>query len=326
MGWLLGLIGAAGITLLNLTAAGYRDFFLFLAFYVMLSSGAALCIGLTSRRVRRVRGLRDAEPFDYAPWLGVAALVTGTTITSFLMFKQFILPPRGFPLDPALAALDRWLFLGHDPWTITHSVLGSWQASKLLDLCYTNCWFILMYCFPAIAIAMGKSYEIRLRLVTCWLASWILIGSVAAWVLGSAGPCYYNALVGHNDSFALLNLRLAELGRSAEAAGVTINTLGYQPQLLSTFLNPRLEAVGGISAMPSMHVAMAALFAIGGFQIRRWLGWVMTGFAVAIWVGSVHFGWHYATDGIVGAAMMVTLWKATALLTVARRRPLPDCR
>ncbi|MCJ8158239.1 phosphatase PAP2 family protein [Sphingomonas sp. LaA6.9] len=326
MGRLLGLIGFAGILLLNLTPAGYADFLLYLTFYILLSAGAALCIGFTSHRFRLKRGPVDIEPFDYAPWLGVAAIVTGTTITSFMMFKQFVMPPRGFPLDPALAAFDRWLFLGRDPWTVTHSLIGGWPAAKLLDILYSQFWFILMYCFPAIAIALAKSYEIRLRLVSCWLASWILIGSVAAWILGSAGPCYYNALVGPDASFALLNQRLAELGRSAEAAGVTIHTLGYQPQLLSTFLNPRLEAVGGISAMPSMHVAMAALFAIGGFQIRRWLGWAMTGFAVAIWIGSIHFGWHYASDGVVGAAMMVALWKATALLTRARPAPHRDCR
>ena len=318
MGRLLSLIGIACLILLNLTDADYDDFLIFLGLYMALAGCAALGIGFTTHRIRLARPNSAIEPFDYGAWLGVTALITGMTITCFMIFKQFILPPRGFPFDPFLARLDRWLFLGHDPWTITHALLPSWQAAKLLDLCYTNVWFVVMYCFPAIAITMAKNYEIRLRLVTCWLISWMLIGSAAAWLFGSAGPCYYNALIGPNDSFALLTQELARLSAQGRAAGFTIHTLDYQPQLLSTFLEPELEAVGGISAMPSMHVAMAALFAIGGFQIRRWLGWVMTVFALAIWVGSVYFGWHYATDGIVGAGMMFGLWKATALLTLGR--------
>ncbi|MBB5687780.1 phosphatase PAP2 family protein [Sphingobium boeckii] len=318
---LLALIGVAGFILLNLTDADYEDFLIFLGLYLLLAGCASLSIGFTTHRIRLARPNADIEPFDYGAWLGVTALITGMTITSFMIFKQFIMPPRGFPFDPALAALDRWLFLGHDPWTITHALLPGWQAAKLLDICYTNMWFVLMYCFPAIAITMAKNYEIRLRLVTCWLMSWMLIGSAAAWLFGSAGPCYYNALIGPNESFALLNHQLVQLAAQAQDAGVTIRTLGYQPQLLSTFLDPELEAVGGISAMPSMHVAMATLFAIGGFQIRRWLGWTMCVYTVLIWVGSIHFGWHYATDGIVGAAMMFGLWKSTALITLPMWQP-----
>jgi hypothetical protein len=31
-------------------------------------------------------------------------------------------------------------------------------------------------------------------------------------------------------------------------------------------------------------------------------------------MGSTYFGWHYVVDGPVAAAMMVAIWKASALL------------
>jgi membrane-associated phospholipid phosphatase len=70
----------------------------------------------------------------------------------------------------------------------------------------------------------------------------------------------------------------------------------------------------GISAMPSVHVAMATLFAIGGFVMHRWIGWLMTAYAILIWIGSIYLGWHYATDGIVGASMTIGLWKLSGKL------------
>lgn len=68
--------------------------------------------------------------------------------------------------------------------------------------------------------------------------------------------------------------------------------------------------VRGISAMPSMHVASAALMAIYGFAWRRWAGWLLTAFAVAIQIGSVHLAWHYAIDGYFGALLAVFCWYA----------------
>jgi membrane-associated phospholipid phosphatase len=74
---------------------------------------------------------------------------------------------------------------------------------------------------------------------------------------------------------------------------------------------------GGISAMPSMHVAMSVLMACGGWQLGRKPGWLLTIFAVLIWIGSVHLGWHYALDGVVALGLTLAIWKFSGWL-VAR--------
>jgi membrane-associated phospholipid phosphatase len=60
---------------------------------------------------------------------------------------------------------------------------------------------------------------------------------------------------------------------------------------------------GGISAFPSMHVAIAAWLAI----VLNDRGWPKLGMAYffGVFACSVILGWHYAIDGIAGAAIAI---------------------
>lgn len=288
-----------------------------LAAFGMLALWAGLGVALIAQLAASMRA-RAWRLELRAVWLLAAMLITGLTVPLFEIFKQQILPERGFPLDPALAAIDRLMFFGRDGWHVTHALFGNVSATLFFDRCYAI-WLPLMFAFPVLAVVAIADVRVRARLLGCWLMSWLLIGSLAAWALGSAGPIYYNALVAPNASFAELQNALAALAAAAHAKGQVIAAIDFQALLLSEHSRPGLAPAGGISAMPSMHVAMAVLFAIGSFHAARWLGWLMSAYALAIWIGSVHLGWHYAIDGLVGAAMMGLLWLAAAPFVADRK-------
>jgi hypothetical protein len=70
----------------------------------------------------------------------------------------------------------------------------------------------------------------------------------------------------------------------------------------------------GISAMPSMHIAMAcwAALALRAYSRKmQWVGWTYVGL---IWFGSVHLGWHYFTDGVVGALGALVVWQLAGVI------------
>lgn len=50
---------------------------------------------------------------------------------------------------------------------------------------------------------------------------------------------------------------------------------------------------------------------MAAFHVDRRVGWVMTAYAVLIWFGSIHLGWHYAIDGPVAIAATVMIWWAS---------------
>lgn len=254
-------------------------------------------------------------------WLLVAGSMTWLTFPLFGMFKQIVLPMRGFTWDHSIAHIGRMLF-GISPWQITHQVFGSLAGTRLLDSIY-SLWLILIFVFPMVVAVSFANPRVRFRLIFSWFGAWVLIGTLAAWIFASAGPIYYNALVGHDANYSILQSRLAHLQLLATAEGHPLSALEFQPLLLNSFRLHGYAAAGGISAMPSMHVALAVLLAIGGFQRNRLWGGVLATYALLIWIASIHFGWHYFLDGPVAALMMLGVWKATAPLA-ARLYP-EDC-
>lgn len=90
----------------------------------------------------------------------------------------------------------------------------------------------------------------------------------------------------------------------AEKAPEVIATKNF---LIATMEEPLL--VSGISAMPSIHVAVSVFAALWLQQYRRSFltlsGWT---YAVIIYIGSIHLGWHYATDGFVSAIAVTLMW------------------
>ena len=260
--------------------------------------------------------LRPESRFDIKTrifWLIVSATIAWLLIPFFGTFKQLILPNRGFLWDRTFAHLGRALF-GVSPWVITHEVFGSVKGARALDFLY-SIWLPLAFTFPQLTAALVPDPRTRFRLIFTWVAAWILIATVAAWLLSSAGPVYFNSLIGPDPSYALLQERLSHLARMAASQGEAITTLQYQPILLQVFReHDDLRVAGGISAMPSMHVALATLIGIAGFQRNRAWGFVLSSYAFLIWIGSIFFGWHYFVDGPVAALMILAIWKASAPL------------
>jgi membrane-associated phospholipid phosphatase len=73
---------------------------------------------------------------------------------------------------------------------------------------------------------------------------------------------------------------------------------------------------GGISAFPSLHVAIATWFAL----VLRDRGFPRLGlaYALAVFACSVVLGWHYAADGVGGAIIALVAYRLAGVLV---RRP-----
>jgi hypothetical protein len=264
-------------------------------------------------------GIRARWERDYGLSLIWPPVLFATLMASFNAFKQMVLPLAGYGMDPVFAQADQILFLGHDPWRATHALLGSPQVTLVMDGAYHG-WFVPMSLGIILCAWLGSSsYRLRTQSMRSYLGVWIGIGSVLAFVLPSAGPCFYSRLVGPSPSYDALLAALADI---QNATGGSILSLKIQDTLMRVHELRTLTVGAGISAMPSVHVSLATLFALGAFRINRVAGRIFGAYAVLIWIASIHLGWHYAVDGIVGSALTVGIWFLCGRLADRLERPI----
>lgn len=231
-------------------------------------------------------------------------LTFATLMTGFNAFKQAVLPMAGMHYDELFAAIDQWMFLGNDPGLLLHEWMGSPAISRWLDAVY-HAWFLPMSVGVAV-VAVFAGDRMRMRYMLTYVAIWVVLGVAMAYALPAAGPCFWADFVAPGRFDPLMNTLYEH--QAALGPDVEIAALKYQQTLLTAWGSSELRVGRGISAMPSVHNALAVLFALAAFQYRRWLGVVFGLFAFLIWIGSIYLGWHYAIDGLVGGGAAAVFW------------------
>lgn len=318
--FLAPLLIAYSATLLSVTAVPLMRFGFVAGLFLASTAifGGLIYLGLQG--IPALLGRRRFVCPDRAAWMGLGAACIVVLMPSFGVFKQALLPMQGFTLDPFFAAMGRTALGGSSPWQVTHALFGSVWATIFIDQIYTA-WSLLFFIFPLLFPFFTRDAALRAQVLIAWVLAWLLIGTLGAWAMGSAGPCYYNDLVGPDANFLALNQRLAGLYDSATRMGIELSNVSFQSTLLARFHEGKYVMAGGISAMPSMHVTMAVLIALAGWRVARPLGHVLAGYAVLIWLGSIHFGWHYGVDGPVALILMLWVWRLSGWIVRAVTAP-----
>lgn len=221
---------------------------------------------------------------------------------SFASYKASIPKLNPYWADPMLVNLDKAVF-GIDPWQITHSLFGP-DATMLMDRAYALWFLMMMICMGWLAYTRNPKLQIRGLL--SYLLTWLLLGNLTATWLSSVGPCFYEQFYG-NPRFAPLMEQL----RAIDADHHRLMALGAM-NYLSSNVGADLPA-NGISAMPSLHVAIAMLLFLScrSYAPSRLLSILAAGYAIVILIASVHLGWHYVSDGVVSIAVVSAIWFVT---------------
>jgi hypothetical protein len=181
-----------------------------------------------------------------------------------------------------------------------------------MDWFYHRFWVVLLLCAFAWG-ALSPPSPLRRQYLFAFVLVFLVIGTIGALALSSAGPAYYARVVGTGvDPYRPL---LEYLRSVNERAGLM--SVRGQSGLWYAYTHD-IEALGfGVSAMPSVHVASATLVALFGFALARPIGVLLGLIAICTFVASVALAWHYALDGYVGAILAWCIWWFAGRITIA---------
>lgn len=234
------------------------------------------------------------------------------TLSSYTYLKSIIPDLHFYQYDALFYQWDKAIHGGISPWELTHALFSHPLATMVINVVY-NLWFFVIWGVLVFFLLYRKNQTVRLCFFLTFITCWIILGGVLATVLSSAGPCYTQLLNPQHTYYAPLLHRLAEQNQwLIEAHLLPIWALNTQDMLWQDFLAHDQGIGSGISAMPSMHVAMAVLIALAISAIHPVWGRVAWGFALMIQIGSVHLAWHYAIDGYVSAVLTILIWQLVA--------------
>ncbi len=137
--------------------------------------------------------LRDLKARAMSALLAAAGSVA--LQVGFTFLKSAIPSIVPFYADPPLASLDYFLHGGRDPWQIAHALVRP-ETALFLVPAYLHVWGTAAIGLPVVIALSDRDQERVRRFLILYLAVWIGLGNVVALAVSSAGPVFYDDLLG----------------------------------------------------------------------------------------------------------------------------------
>lgn len=292
---------------------------------LLVLGSAAIALPAIRRYVATIRS--DAAPFrvrmqsswrearatdltlrDMTESAGIIVL-TVVLLVAFSAFKSLIPRIHHFVLDSDLERMGLAVHGGRHAYTYLLPILGSPLATRAIDAYYYAGGTVVVW--GVFVWQVGLRPATRMQYCITFALAWIVLGSLVATVMASAGPMYFGRVVpGAPDPYAPL---LDHLGTVSAHGDLLVSSVrstlwrSYQAQV------PLFG--GGISAFPSLHVAMAELAAIVGRRSgSRYVAVGLTVQSLVTLAGSIYLGAHYALDGYAAIVGVHVLWRLAGLI------------
>jgi hypothetical protein len=269
------------------------------ALYVVeVGAGVALLVCLDIfLRARKLNGGRrpsmdDMRRVREERWTAKRGAAVAVAIVSFyLTYLAYRHLKASLPLlrpgdlfDAELLDADRALFLGNDPATLLHDLLGTGISAHLLSGFYVA-FIVFLPLSLGLALVFAERLQVSLFYATALSINWIL-GAASYYLLPALGPIYFDP-----GLFAALP--------DTEVA----NLQGILMEDRVGFLaDPDTGTPQAIAAFASLHIAMSftALLAAYMLGLARWVKQALWAWLVITFIATIYLGWHYVLDDIAG--------------------------
>lgn len=227
---------------------------------------------------------------------------------AFTTIKTILPLINPFWADSWLAAIDRFVHFGNDPWRIIHPVLGHRGVTQVVEFIYSPVWLACLLIFVLYFSFTTANLQHRRRAILAFVLVWLINGTVLAGLFMSAGPAFYGAInQGH--------VRYASLMRYLNFDHLLpFSATAEQHMLWALHVSGTSDVGAGISAFPSIHVSMILLCCLAAWPINRRCAHALMGLSAVIVFGAVHLAWHYAMDTYAALLLVPVIWRLSKMV------------
>ena len=244
---------------------------------------------------RELASLMRANSNRFAA-LGLGLMLLALHMASFNWSKSILPAAVPFWADRPLADFDETLF-GMAAWSWTLHLVG--PTAEVFRRAY-GLWLPIHLIVLAVVVCFPPS-ERKTKLMVTYMLTW-MVGTIVSFLASSAGPLFYGPL-GFGDRFS-------DLAGQPHLRGIS-NTAAY---LWQNYTHQTAVTGGGISAFPSLHVAMALWIA----AVMRF-HWASLAFFTLVFIGSFLLGWHYFLDAPAGVACFLFAYAIAGQYVIWRK-------
>jgi hypothetical protein len=246
--------------------------------------------------------LTEARVAVRGHWTGqrISLVVIGLTsfyitYVSYRNLKNYLPSMYSTTQDPMLHKLDVWLFFGHEPATVLHSIFGESWAAHFFAFVYLL-YLPLAPLSLVIWLVWSRHISYGYWYATANCLTWVF-GTISYYAIPTMGPAFWYPW----------------LYTGLDVTGVTDlqDSLWNSRQDVRFPLNPFSESIQSVAGFASLHVGLTLVIAlIAQHTVRhaviRWAGWVYFGLTA---ISTLYFGWHYIADDIAGVALaLASVW------------------
>jgi len=217
------------------------------------------------------------------------------TYVSYRNLKNYLPALYSTMEDPLLHKVDVWLFFGHEPATVLHSIFGETWAAHFFAFVYLL-YLPLAPLSLVVWLVWSRNISYGYWYATANCLTWAL-GTISYYLIPTMGPAFWYPW----------------LYTGLEVTGVTDlqDSLWNSRQDVRFPLNPFSGGIQSVAGFASLHVALTLVIAlVAHYTVRhtaiRIAGWVYFGLTV---ISTLYFGWHYVSDDVAGVVIaLLSVW------------------
>lgn len=280
-----------------------ESLFSFFFFYENLLT-AAVVVALVSL-YKIVKG-EPPEPFWRQAGKRLSSFILLYIIISFFCAVKSQIPYlNSYFLDPYLITADRFLGGGRLPQEWLGFLYDSPHAIFWTDHIYES-WFFVIYIYVFSYLFISRNETARFRIIIPFALVWFLLGNIAAIIFSSVGPIFVTDYYPQTTSpYAPYVAKMVQMKQD----GVSLFGIHFRDMLLG-FRNDGVQVdINAPSAVPSVHIAMAALIALHCRRYTPRLFFFALFYLGVMLCGSVILCWHYVAGNIIALILTYGVWR-----------------